>query len=35
MAAYTVGLDCDISGASDAGPAAALPDGFPTIDSNL
>ena len=35
MAAYTVGLDCDTSGVSDAGPAAALPDDFPTMESNL
>ncbi len=35
MAAYTVGLDCDTSGASAAGPAAPLPEDFPTMESNL
>ncbi len=35
MAAYTVGLDCDTSGAAASGPAAALPEGFPTMESNL
>jgi 4,5-DOPA dioxygenase extradiol len=35
MAAYTVGLHCDTSVVSAAGAAAALPDGFPTIESNL
>ena len=35
MAAYTVGLDCDISGVSAAGPAAPLPEDFPTMESNL
>jgi 4,5-DOPA dioxygenase extradiol len=33
--AYTVGLDCDTSGVSAAGPAAALPEDLPTMDSNL
>ena len=35
MAAYTVGLDCDTTRATSGAPAAALPDGFPTLDSNL
>jgi 4,5-DOPA dioxygenase extradiol len=35
MAAYTLGLDCDTSAVTNDAPAAALPDGFPTLDSNL
>jgi 4,5-DOPA dioxygenase extradiol len=35
MAAYTVGLECDTSGVITDGPAAALPAGFPTDESNL
>ncbi|RZU16343.1 4,5-DOPA dioxygenase extradiol [Kribbella rubisoli] len=35
MAAYTLGLDCDTTVGSAAGPAAALPDDVPTIESNL
>ena len=35
MAAYTLGLEYDATGASDAGPAAPLPDTFPPSDSNL
>ncbi|MER7243155.1 hypothetical protein [Kribbella sp. NPDC000426] len=35
MAAYTLGLDRDAAVDSDAGPAAPLPDSFPTIESNL
>ncbi|WP_406723812.1 4,5-DOPA dioxygenase extradiol [Streptomyces sp. GD-15H] len=35
MAAYTLGLDCDLSGTLSNEPAADLPDGFPALDSNL
>ena len=35
MAAYTLGLDCDTTAGSSAGPAAALPDDVPTTESNL
>ncbi|HWV27868.1 MAG TPA: 4,5-DOPA dioxygenase extradiol [Aeromicrobium sp.] len=35
MAAYTLGLDHDFMAGDDAGPAAALPDTFPALDSNL
>ncbi len=33
MAAYTVGLDCDTSGVSPAGPAAPLAEDFPTMEA--
>jgi 4,5-DOPA dioxygenase extradiol len=35
MAAYTLGMECDTTSTVDAGPAATLPDGFPTTESNL
>ncbi len=35
MAAYTLGMECDTASTVDAGPAATLPDGFPTTESNL
>ena len=35
MAAYTLGMQCDTTATSGAGPAASLPEGFPTLDSNL
>lgn len=35
MAAYTLGLDRDLSGTLGDEPAAGLPDGFPALDSNL
>lgn len=34
MAAYTLGLECEAV-VADAGPAAALPDTFPALESNL
>jgi len=35
MAAYTLGLTCDTSGTSAAGPAAALPNSLDPVDTNL
>lgn len=35
MAAYTLGMVCDTAATAGAGPAAALPDGFPALDSNV
>ena len=35
MAAYTLGMEIDTTGAAGAQPAAQLPDGFPALDSNL
>jgi 4,5-DOPA dioxygenase extradiol len=35
MAAYTAGLKCEIPAGVSSAPAAALPDGFPAMDSNL
>lgn len=35
MAAYTFGMVCDTAATAGAGPAAALPDGFPALDSNV
>jgi 4,5-DOPA dioxygenase extradiol len=35
MAAYTLGLDIDLSGAVSNEPASDLPDGFPAFESNL
>ncbi|MGM1078113.1 4,5-DOPA dioxygenase extradiol [Streptomyces sp. H28] len=35
MAAYTLGLDRDLTGAVGDEPAADLPEGFPALDSNI
>ncbi|AFR50094.1 extradiol ring-cleavage dioxygenase III subunit B [Gordonia sp. KTR9] len=35
MAAYTLGLEVEPPGSGIGGPAAELPQGFPTLDSNL
>lgn len=35
MAAYTLGLNADITPSADAGPGASLPGTFPALDSNL
>lgn len=35
MAAYTLGLDLDLTASAGTEPAASLPDGFPTLDSNV
>ena len=35
MAAYTLGLEADLTVSDTAGGAAELPDGFPVLNSNL
>ncbi len=35
MAAYTLGLDRDLTGAVGGEPAADLPEGFPALDANI
>ena len=35
MAAYTHGLEVEPTGSGAGGPAAELPEGFPTLNSNL